>query len=322
MGNTDITQIIEPDNSSIKLDNLVCIIVTYYPDIYVLKEEIEAIPSEAAIVIVDNASGDEALIKIRQLATTRERIHILSNSSNVGLAAAINTGVFEAQKIWPGAKYILLLDQDSIPEPSAIERLLNTYKKISIQENSHGCVGPNLLDQDTGAQHGFHYTDGWRWLRLYADSNTNEIIKCSNLNGSGTLLPINFFIEMKGLDETLFIDHVDTDWSFRVLAAGGFLYGVADAVFKHRMGEAGKRLWFMNNRVWPQRTATRHYYLYRNAVFLMGRDYVPAVWKAWATLKLTITIPITLIIGPKRLVQLKSIIRGLKDGIFHHYSRF
>src|SRR5690606_18738393 len=133
-----------------------------------------------------------------------------------------------------------------------------------------------------GLQHGFHCMDGWRWSRRFPGQGDADPIACANLNGSGTMVRTKLFLDLGGLDETLFIDHVDTEWSFRVLAAGHALFGIPRAQFNHGMGERGLRFWWFGWRVWPQRAPMRHYYLFRNTVNLWTRDYVPRVWKAWS----------------------------------------
>jgi rhamnosyltransferase len=134
-----------------------------------------------------------------------------------------------------------------------------------------------------------------------------------NLNGSGTLMPIALFNELGGFEEEFFIDHVDTEWAFRVLAAGYGLYGIPDVVFGHRMGERSLRFWWLGWRVWPYRSPTRHFYLFRNATRLLSRDYVPQVWKFWAVVKLGLTLLVHALFDPRRMDQIHSMLTGVRD---------
>lgn len=306
---------LSPTKNGAGLPSLACIIVTYHPEPETLASLLDAIPGETAVVIVDNASGVEVVEDLKRLAAGRERFSLLHNARNLGLPAAINQGVAEAMDTWADIGFLLFLDQDSVPESGAIAHLLDAYKSIAFTTGQRGCVGPNLIDQDTGLSHGFHQMDSWRWRRAYPLADSRESIPCASLNGSGTLVPVSLYRDLDGLDEALFIDHVDTEWSFRVLSAGGFLRGIPDAVFHHRMGEAGVRLWFWPNRVWPQRSAIRHYYLFRNAILLIRRNYTPRVWKGWALLKLIATATITVITGPERTRQLINMFLGVRDGL-------
>jgi len=103
--------------------------------------------------------------------------------------------------------------------------------------------------------------------------------------------------------------------SWLALAAGYALYGMPQVGFIHRMGEASVRFWLFGWRVWPSRSPRRHYFLFRNAVILMRRDYVPAVWKAWAVAKLLVTFAVHALTDPRRKEQCRAMLRGLREGL-------
>ena len=117
-----------------------------------------------------------------------------------------------------------------------------------------------------------------------------------------------------GLDAGLFIDHIDTDWSFRVLAHGRRLFGIPSARLIHRMGRGSRRVWLLGWRVWPERSPQRHRTLFRNTILLLRRPHVPFVWKFWALVKLPLTLLLTLLYGPQRIPQLTAMLRGVRDG--------
>jgi len=136
----------------------------------------------------------------------------------------------------------------------------------------------------------------------------------ANLNGSGTLVPRGIVEALGGLEDAFFIDHVDTEWAFRVRNAGFGLYGAPQVTFLHRMGEKTWRFWWMGWRVWPYRSPRRHRYLFRNAARLLRRDYVPAVWKAWAVPKLLVTLGAHALFDARRGAQVGEMVRGFMEG--------
>jgi rhamnosyltransferase len=294
---------------------LACVIVTYCPDLQVLARGIEALPQDTAIVLIDNASGATTLEAMNGMVANRKRARIVANNCNLGLAAAINQGVREARMAWPEIRFVLLLDQDSEPLPGSIQALMIAYGRLVSCSEGVGCVGPALIDVSTGMRHGFHQCTRWRWRRVYPAPGSVEAVPCTNLNGSGTLLSVDMFRQLGGLEEGLFIDHVDTEWSFRVLAAGYSLWGIPNAAFEHRMGQRGMRFWAFGWRVWPARSPQRHYFLFRNAAILLRRNYVPRVWKFWAIVKLLLTLGVHGLLDPRRLEQLRCMVCGLKDGL-------
>lgn len=301
-----------------ELSELAIVTVTYNPDTEVLCRQLSEAPTAALTVLVDNASRTDLREAINRLAVGRHAI-VLHNDTNIGLAAAINLAATHVRLVRPSCRYLLLLDQDSEPGRGGIARLLARYKEIESHTGKACCVGPRLVDVETGLEYGFHQMRGWCWSRTYPPPGSRAPVPLANLNGSGTLMPLTLFEELLGLEEDLFIDHVDTEWAFRVLAAGYRLYGVPDVSFGHRMGENSLRFWFLGWRIWPDRAPLRHYYLFRNAVRLMNRTYVPRVWKSWALVKLGLTLLVYVVIGSNRRLQVSQMAKGVKDGL--HLAR-
>lgn len=291
------------------------ITVTFHPDISKLSEQISHIPSTCTKIIVDNGSSPEIIEEIKLILQFTNNSFLIENNENLGLGRAINKGATFAKKLKKQPKYLLLLDQDSIPRKNSIEVLLNAFLNLKHNAINVGCVGPNLIDEKTNLSHGFHQATTLRWKRLYPNTNDYNFIQCATINGSGTLVPLNTFNELGGLDENLFIDHIDTEWSFRLTSKKYELWGVPQAVFTHNMGENSLRFWFFGWKVWPVRSAFRHQYLFRNAVLLLGRDYIPKVWKFWAILKLLMTFVIVGIYDKNRLQQIRNMVLGIIQGI-------
>lgn len=293
-------------------DGLASITVTYNPDIAVLLRQLRVLPASCLKVVVDNGSSNILEVE-SSIFGVIDNVIIKKNNSNLGLAKAVNIGAELAAEF--SARYLLMLDQDSEPEEGAVEVLYSVFTNLSGRNEGIGCVGPAMIDVNTGLSHGFHLLSRGVWLRVNPERRSEEMINCTNLNGSGTLTSLAFFRAIGGLDEGLFIDHVDTEWSFRVLASGKTLIGVPQAEFLHRMGNASRRIWLMGWRVWPERSPFRHYYLFRNAVLLMRRGYVPLAWKVWSVVKLLITVGVVGLVGPNRRNQLLGMLRGIGDGI-------
>ena len=293
---------------------LACVTVTFNPDLEVLHQQLAGLPREALKIIVDNASS---LVNEQALAAcvaAFDHVQILRNAENRGLPAALNQGV-QATALTPRITHVLLLDQDSEPAPGSVQRLLDAFEQLSGAGRPMGCVGPRLIDVQTGLQHGFHRQQGWRWTRRFPAAEDREPLPCTNLNGSGTLMKIEFFERLGGLEEGMFIDHVDTEWAFRVLGSGHELWGIPDASFRHQMGLSSVRFWCFGWRVWPSRSPARHYFLYRNTLRLWRRPYVSRVWKFWSAVKLLLTCMVHLLAGPQRLAHVSQMARGLHDGL-------
>lgn len=280
-----------------------------------LRTQLLALPVESLKIIVDNASDLNTRDALRNLTSIIPNAHLVENNENAGLAAALNQGVAIARQLRPDAKWCLLLDQDSEPKAGSIPALLAGMENLLRRGIKVGAVGPTLIDAASGLPHGFHQASRWRWRRIYPAVGTTEPVPCTNLNGSGIVAPIDSMLAAGGLDAALFIDHVDTEWSFRLLADGYTLWGIPNAVFIHRMGEASLRYWLFGWHVWPRRSPERHYYLFRNAISLMQRPYVFRVWKFWALIKLLLTLILHAMFDAQRQAQLSNMVKGIAAGL-------
>lgn len=295
--------------------DLACVTVTYRPDVAILERQLRALPTNALKVIVDNGSGLQTQQVLATCVAGIPNVQFLPQPKNLGLAAAINLAIRTLAEQQATQSLILLLDQDSEPQAGSVARLCHALLELERQGENLGAVGPQLQDAQTGLHHGFHIMSRWRWLRVYPEPGSGRVVEVANLNGSGTLMRRSVFERLNGLEESFFIDHVDTEWSFRLRAAGYRLYGIADAVFIHRMGERSLRFWLFGWRLWPARSANRHFYLFRNAVWLMRRDEVPRVWKFWAVIKLALTSLVHGVFDPDRRAQLAAMARGVREGM-------
>ena len=299
-------------NASNGLGRVCCITVTYQPDLSVLRRQMQALPPACRRVVVDNASDPTLLVLLRDLAAEFGAA-LEVNATNAGLASAQNQGATTAIRLFPDAEFLLFLDQDTEADASGVATLLAGYRSAA-SERGPGAAGPRMIDVATGMHHGFHIIRDLRWLRIYPYPSQRTPVECANLNGSGTLVPIDVWRASGGMDESLFIDHVDTDWAFRMLARGYRLYGIPAAQFTHRMGEATMRVWLFGWHLWPTRSPTRHYYLFRNTVRLMRRSYVPVLWKAWAGIKLLVTSFVVPLVDSRGRQQITQMLAGLRAG--------
>ncbi len=307
-----------PVVTPLSMSDLAAITVTYDPDHELLASQWRALGHVSAIFVVDNASSSASRALTRALVSDVPQAVLIENERNVGLGDALNTGIAAARAA--GKRVVLLLDQDSTFAATAPAALLRALNDVQATTGIPCCVGPVLVDPQTGMAHGFHHVaDGWLWARAHPATDAPPI-PVANLNGSGTMMPIALVDTVGGLDGGLFIDHVDTEWSFRVLSQGFGLYGIPSVSFDHRMGERGRRVWLLGWRVWPDRSPLRHYYLYRNTVRLMRRPYVWRVWKCWALAKMLLTLCVVIAAGPSRREQWQMIMKGLKDG-FREWRR-
>ena len=123
-----------------KKPNIVAIIVTYHPDINLLSKQIDLLtPQVTETILVDNGSSCD----VNDWNNQREQkvVSVITLGDNRGIAAAHNKGIEWAKN--RGADYVLLMDQDSLPAPNLVEKLVSTLS----QQVLPAAAGPRYLDE-------------------------------------------------------------------------------------------------------------------------------------------------------------------------------
>ena len=286
--------------------------VSFFPDLSMLSRQLGALPDDALKLIVDNSGAGAARDALKALLLGWPEVRLIENAENRGIAAAFNQAASQLAAL--GCSEVLLLDQDSEPHPGAVSLLWAQWVALNRQDARVAAVGPCLFEPDSSVQHGFHRMRFGLWTRHFPTEGASTPVPLANLNGSGTLMSLSVYLALGGLDESLFIDHVDTEWSFRLKASGYQLLGLPAVRFDHRMGQATMRVWLLGWRAWPARSPLRHYYVCRNTLSLLLRRYVPLTWKFWALVRMVLNYAVYLGPGEGRASQRNEMRRGVADG--------
>lgn len=106
-------------------------VVVTYNRLELLKQCAECVLAQAApceLLVVDNASTDGTGEWARELADENPRVHYLNTGVNLGGAGGFNLGMrWAAEK---GYSHIWLMDDDTLPKPDALERLLDADRLL------------------------------------------------------------------------------------------------------------------------------------------------------------------------------------------------
>lgn len=253
------------------------IIVTYHPLIEKLGDLLDALEDQVdAVIVVDNASSADVRSWLEQSAGARE-LQLLLLPRNVGVAAAHNLGMDRARE--RGADAVLLLDQDSIPNPDMVVLLRNALRHLTDTGEAVAVVGPTHVDRVTREQAPFVRYGFPRNQHLSCNTAANEpVIECDHLITSGSLIPLDVVNRVGGMDEELFVDNVDTEWCFRAMAHGFKVYGVCGAEMMHSLGEGHVKTWIPGMPAVVIHGPLRLYYVIRNRLLLYRRKETPARW--------------------------------------------
>jgi rhamnosyltransferase len=279
------------------------VIVTYNPNFNQLSELLCSLESQVAgVVIVDNASVEFDWSRIDSLGLDYFKIDLIKLDNNLGLGGGLNIGVnFSKELNFP---FVLLLDQDSLPDSEMVNNLHLAYERLNTVKNV-AAVGPTFKDPLTGFLSRFKAVTGQRQLGF---------TEVDFLITSGSYVSIAAFDRVGKFDEGLFIDYVDAEWCFRAKKFGMKVFGIDDAIMTHSLGESRIRIWLFRWRTISLHRSFRYYYIFRNWIHLTRKSYVPLRWKIINFYKLIGLILVIGLLGGNKFSNLKMALKGVASG--------
>ena len=171
------------------------------------------------VLVVDNASTDGSVEAIQLNFPEAE---ILQQSSNLRFAGGNNAGIKRALEL--NAEYILLLNNDTIVDPSVVQALVGRMDA----DQQCGMVAPKIYYYDrpevlwfAGAKVSF-WTGTMRHIGIReVDSGQHDRARETDYaTGCCTLVRSSVVRAVGVLDESYFMYGEDADWSMRVKRAG------------------------------------------------------------------------------------------------------
>ena len=212
--------------------DVAAVLVTHNPDQEALRASINAVAGQVSnVFVVDNGSRnfpDQWLETLGDGCVAR--LHFLPQLDNLGIGAGHNLGIEQARM--HGAAFVLLLDQDSQVYPGMVAQLRSSYAALTQTGIRVACVGPRYHDPQNSALSKFVRV-GLLGFTLIDCKQDSAVVEVDFLVSSGSLLPLSPLLDIGLMDESLFIDHVDTEWCFRAKTKGYKLFGVCDAYCTH-----------------------------------------------------------------------------------------
>ena len=240
------------------------------------------------VVVVDNSDrkDNRVLDGIPCRYLDSGRLSLACLGENQGIAAALNIGIEEAMRC--GAQYILLSDQDSLPDTDMVGGLMSVHEHLASQGIRVGAVGPTFLNLHTGQRIPFQVLLPGR--AFYGERHPvldEQKIEVLSLITSGSLIQASVFCDVGLMREEYFIDKVDIEWCFRARASKYQLFGTGRAHMYQRLGDGGIKVWLFGWRDVSSYSPLRVYYQVRNYVAMCRLGYVDWKWKlkkGWFTL--------------------------------------
>ncbi len=278
-------------------ENICAIVVTYQPD-GGLASRVDRLTGQVdLVVIIDNHSGDSSVAMLNLLVASRTNLHLIRNSDNLGVAAALNQGVRWAKEA--GYHWALLLDQDTTLLEFTVETLIGAYRGFP-EKNRLAVIGANYLGKMRERE------------ALNKSDFTNSWMDCVAVITSGSLLSIAGYEAIGPFRDDLFIDHVDHEYCLRARSRGWKIIMSRQPAIQHVVGVPTMHWssWKASNH-----SPLRHYYMARNSVVLARKYFTKEPsWIIAALAREARTIFLMLLFEHDRRAKLMHASRGLCHG--------
>ncbi len=254
------------------MTKIVAVIVTYNPPGDLLTRVSAVIGQVSKLIIVDNGSEPATQDILKNAAAQfSDRLELISNGKNKGLAVALNQGIKSATK-QEDVEWVLLLDHDSQPQSGMIARMLETYNSHSDKENI-GIIAPEILDKNTSSPTKYLVPIGKvLWFKRIA-LNTKYNDEVLSVITSGSMIRTDMFGKIGMMPEHFFIDYIDHYFCLGIKRRGYKILLVKDTILQHELGEKtehnllGVRVGTTNH------SPTRRFYIFRNRIWVW-KEYI------------------------------------------------
>ncbi|MBM2840614.1 MAG: hypothetical protein HW412_1142 [Bacteroidetes bacterium] len=164
--------------------------------------------SRYTVLVVDNDSSDGTVPYVREMFPS---IRILTNTSNVGFAAANNQGMRGVQ-----SRYVLLLNPDTLLHPGALDAMIGFMD----EHTGAWAAGPAIVKEALFFDRLFPRSKLFgRHKELYEDPG--RVREVDYLQGSCLMVRTEAIGIIGDLDEQFFMYFEETDWCYRMKQAGG-----------------------------------------------------------------------------------------------------
>ena len=226
------------------------VVIVYHPHTQLLIENISTyLPLLDSLLVYDNSECPNSDLAM-QLNLLDPKIKYQYFGKNGGIAQRLNQAIAFAKE--QGADYLLTMDQDSSFQPGDFEK----YKERILQNTEAAIAqfGVNCQPEFTRPQ--------------------STPVKVTSLITSGSVLQLKCLSQIGTFDESLFIDFVDTAFSFQITNSGFANLQYTDILLNHSIGTrvAGRSLLTFKKSMRIIHSPIRVYYILRNGLYLLYRQ--------------------------------------------------
>ena len=274
-------------------------IVLYNPSIEKLKMNIESICFQVdKVVLIDNCSSNRH--DIYDMVSLFNNVEIIDNNSNKGIAKALNQ--IAEYAINNGAEWVLTLDQDSV----CAQDLIECYEQYTLLPNV-ASITCRINDRNINLE----------------KKVMNLVEYVDNCITSANYIKLSVWNQLGGFDERLFIDRVDTDYSFRLIHQHYKILKIPKSGILHEIGCDSKEYNFLGKHfIVYNHSAFRCYYIIRNQIYFARkhREILGNIKSLRFQRTAWTRIFVILVFETDKVSKLVAWFKGIRDGYLMNFE--
>ena len=197
---------------------------------------------QISLIVVDNASVDDSIRRIRNIDAQPHQIQIIENTENIGFSRAVNLGAKQGD-----SAFVLLLNPDCEIYPHTISNLLAEAHECE----DIGILGALVFNEDGTEQRGCRRLEPtftrstvtalrlgkyFQSVNLQHDALPEESQIIDAVSGSSMMIDKSVFEALGGMDEGYFLHVEDLDICRRVREHGKKVYFTPNVSLFHHHG--------------------------------------------------------------------------------------
>lgn len=279
-------------------DKVCACIITYNIDKKIIEVVNSIINQVSLVIIVDNASQPDTIEILKKLDKD-DKVKIIFNKINNGIAKALNQGVELAKN--QNMQWIMTLDHDSVCDKNMIKNMFKVNSMYSSKDDV-AILAPQVFEIN-------------KKKFISNKKNTNYFTEVRECIQSGSLFKIDIFAKIGYFNEDLFIYHVDYDFCERVLKAGYKIIQCNNTVLYHEEGYKIPKKFLGVKTFYNNYSSFAIYYITRNTIY-MSKNY--SIFYLKRIIKDFIYIALYDRQPKEKLTYWK---KGVLDGIFKRYGK-
>jgi rhamnosyltransferase len=292
------------------------VVVLYKPDMLLLDRLLRSVVGQVEkSFVIDNTPGSTADFS-SFFDQYQGSISYIPLGENKGIATAQNIGI--RQGMDTGCSHVLLLDQDSALPADMVRELLHAENQLVGAGEKVAAVGPLFVDEKTG---GFSRAIRHSYLRVHkivVDQTSERPVETDYVIASGSLIRCVVLNDIGMMRDELFIDWVDIEWGLRAKNLGYKSYIIPNIRMIHSIGDSFVQ--FMGREI-NLHGDTRHYYLVRNATFLIRIRHMGSKWRVVTLMKIPQYVVFYSFYSKNRIKSTRLLLRAVLDGASHKLGR-